>query len=353
MTKNPIRVLVVEDSLTVREHIVQTIESDPTFQVVGQAQDGRTAIELCESLKPDVVTMDMVLPVMTGLAATEHIMAFFPTPILIVSASTNRGELFETYAALAAGAVDVLEKPSGTEVDDEWRRSLLQMLRVVSRIRVITHIRGRRTSPEPIRPPTPRAPGPSAGSVVAIGVSTGGPSALLAIFRELPHDFPLPILVVQHIAEPFAVALAQWLDSQVALEVRYAIDGEHLPSSGRVLLAPPDRHLEVVNGHLHLSRGPERHSCRPSVDVLFESIAREYGAGAVGCLLTGMGRDGALGLLAIKRNGGLALVQDRESSVVYGMPGEAVKLGAAHRVLPLSAFAPTLTRLPSARPQRR
>jgi len=351
MISAPIRVLVVEDSLTVRQHIIETIQSDPAFTVVGQAQDGQTAIELCDKLRPDVVTMDMVLPVMTGLAATEHIMAYFPTPILIVSASMNRGDLFRTYDALAAGAVDVLDKPVGTEVHDEWRRELLKTLRVVAKIRVITHIRGRHeslASPSPQSVAAPTEPG-----VIAIGVSTGGPSALLAIFRELPADFPLPILVVQHIAEPFACALAEWLDSQVALQVRYALDGEYLPrgarASGRILLAPPNYHLEVVAGHLRLSDAPERHSCRPSVDVLFESVAREYGTRAVGCLLTGMGRDGARGLLAIRRSGGLALAQDRESSIVYGMPGEAVKLGAAHRVLPLSAFAQTLTRLTSAR----
>lgn len=352
MTGKPIRVLVVEDSLTVRQHIIETIQSDPTFTVVGQARDGQTAIELCDKLRPDVVTMDMVLPIMTGLAATEHIMAYFPTPILIVSASTNRGDLFRTYEALAAGAVDVLEKPLGTQVDDAWRHDLLKTLRVVSKIRVITHIRGRHEAPESMRP-QPAATGSSDPGVVAIGVSTGGPSALLTILRELPADFPLPILVVQHIAEAFACALAEWLDSQVPLEVRYAVDGERLPRSGRVLLAPPDRHLEVVGGRVSLSQAPERHSCRPSVDVLFESVAREYGARAVGCLLTGMGKDGARGLLAIKQSGGFALAQDRESSVVYGMPGEAVKLGAAHRVLPLSAFAPTFTRLISPPPNRR
>lgn len=353
MTGKPIRVLVVEDSLTVRQHIIDTIQSDPTFAVVGQAQDGQTAIDLCERLRPDVVTMDMVLPIMTGLAATEHIMAYFPTPILIVSASTNRGDLFRTYEALAAGAVDVLEKPLGTEVDDKWRRDLLIALRVVSKIRVITHIRGRHESPESMRPAAPVSTGPSKPGVIAIGVSTGGPSALLSILRELPASFPLPILVVQHIAEAFACALAEWLDSQVALEVRYAINGEHLPRSGSgsgvVLLAPPERHLEVVGGRVALTSAPERHSCRPSVDVLFESVAREYGNRAVGCLLTGMGKDGARGLLAIKQCGGFTLAQDEESSVVYGMPGEAVKLGAAHRVLPLSAFAPTFTRLNSPR----
>lgn len=355
MTDKRIRVLVVEDSLTVRRHIIEAIESDPAFTVVGEAHDGQTAIELCEKLRPDVITMDMVLPVMTGLAATEHIMAYFPTPILIVSASTNRGDLFKTYHALAAGAVDVLEKPLGTEVGDEWRRNLLTTLRVVAKIRVITHIRGRYEAPAQLRVSSLVPPDSSEPSVVAIGVSTGGPSALLSIFRELSPDFPLPILVVQHIAQVFAHAFSEWLASQVSLPVRYAIDGERLPArgSGVVLLAPPDRHLEVVGRQLRLTQAAERHSCRPSVDVLFESVAREYGPAAVGCLLTGMGKDGARGLLAIKQSGGLTLVQDRESSVVFGMPGEAVKIGAALRVLPLSAFAQTLSRLTVARHQRR
>jgi two-component system chemotaxis response regulator CheB len=339
-----VRVLVVEDSLTVRGHIVEVLSATPGFEVVGEAGDGKTGIELCARLRPDVVTMDMMLPVMTGLAATEYIMAYCPTPILIVSASTNRGELFKTYDALAAGAVDVLDKPLGTEPDDAWGRRLVAALRIVAKIRVITHPRAKlgglasqnRVAPTPLPSSLPR--------VVGIGASTGGPGAVLSILRALPADFPAPLLLVIHISEPFGLALAEWLDSQCPRPVRYARDGEALPGLGQasVLMAPPEFHLELQGVRLSLGRGPERHSCRPSVDVLFESLARSSGPEALACLLTGMGRDGAAGMLLVKDAGGLTVAQDERTSVVFGMPGAAVSLGAARHVLPLDEIGPFL-----------
>jgi two-component system chemotaxis response regulator CheB len=345
----PIRVLVVEDSLTIRKHIVEVVSADPGFEVVGEAADGKTAIELCQRLRPDVVTMDMMLPVMTGLAATEYIMAYCPTPILIVSASTNRGEVFRTYDALAAGAVDVLEKPLGVEADLTWERRLLQTVRIVARIRVITHPRGRlgRLGQGTVEvPAVPASIATGEKRVIAIGVSTGGPSALLTLLGALPKSFPLPIIVVLHISEPFGQAMADWLDAQVNLPVRYVKDGESIPPRGRgcVLMAPPDRHVENHAGKLRLTDDPPRHSCRPSVDVLFESLAREMGPETVSCLLTGMGKDGALGLLALRRSGALTLAQDEATCVVFGMPAEAIRLGGACHVLSLPEFAPALVR---------
>ncbi|HEY4186520.1 MAG TPA: chemotaxis-specific protein-glutamate methyltransferase CheB [Polyangia bacterium] len=345
------RVLVVEDSLTVRRRLVEVLTADPEIDVVGEAEDGKRAIELCLALRPDVITLDMMLPVMTGLAATEYIMAHCPTPILVVSASTNRGELFRTYEALSAGAVDVLEKPRGDEPDGVWEEKFLGLLKLVSRIRVITHLRGRQLQPPSA---TIDALGLAsfvpvvAGSrqectTIAIGASTGGPGAIVDILRALPHHLRLPILLVLHIGEPFGQAFADWLDGQSSRPVAFAVDGEPLSGTvGRVVMAPPNRHLVVGGGRLHLTRDPERHSCRPSVDVLFESVAREIGSAAAGCLLTGMGRDGASGLLDIRRAGGLTIAQDEATSVVYGMPREAVLLDAAERVLPLQAIAPAL-----------
>lgn len=335
MTDQPLRVLVVEDSLTVRRYILDVLSAEDGITVVGEAGDGREAIEACLCLKPDVITMDMILPVMTGVAATEYIMAYCPTPILIVSASTNRGELFKTYDALAAGAVDVLDKPLGSEADGTWERRLVAAVRMVSRIRVVTHPRARLGRlGRPSAPSAPSvAPPREVYRAVAIGASTGGPSALLALLRSLPADFHLPILVVLHISEPFGQAMADWLDAQLPLAVRHARDGERLTTERGVLMAPPGRHLELVGDSLRLTGAPERHSCRPSVDVLFESLAREMGDQTVGCLLTGMGRDGASGLLDIRRSGGLTLAQDEATSVVFGMPGRAVELGAACHVL--------------------
>ena len=343
-----VRVLVVEDSVTVRRHLCEALASDPDIQVVAEAGDGKEAIHLCETLRPDVVTMDMMLPVMTGLGATEYIMAHCPTPILIVSSSTNRGEIFKTYEALAAGAVDVLEKPTGNEPAGGWERRLIGTVKLVSRVRTVTHVRARLGSlgqarvARPVWPAT-QQDSPGTYRVVAIGASTGGPSAVLEILRALPANFALPLLLVLHINEPFAAAFAEWLDGQTGLRVSYAVDGQLLASAaGRVVMAPPDVHLVVRNGRLRLTRDPERHSCRPAIDALFESLAVDCGASVAACLLTGMGRDGAAGLLEIRRAGGLTIAQDELTSVVYGMPREAVLVGAAQRVLPLAEIGPAI-----------
>jgi two-component system chemotaxis response regulator CheB len=281
-------------------------------------------------------------------------MAYCPTPILIVSASTNRGDLFKTYEALAAGALDALDKPKGNELDDVWEKKLVATVKLISRIRVITHPRARlgRMGQAPCtRPDGTQQPLALQNSerlrAVAIGVSTGGPSALIEILRGLPQGFPLPILLVMHVGKLFTPAFAEWLDRQSSFRVGYAVDGDPLPpwGEGRVLMAPPDSHLVLSQGKLRLTQDPDRHSCRPSIDVLFESFAQELGAGGVGCLLTGMGRDGAAGLLAIRRAGGRTIAQDEATSVVFGMPREAILLGAAEQVLALDQISPRLGEL--------
>jgi two-component system, chemotaxis family, protein-glutamate methylesterase/glutaminase len=351
MNRARTRVLVVEDSLTVRRRLCEVLERDPELDVVGEAADGRQAIAQCDALRPDVITMDMMLPVMTGLAATEHIMAHRPTPILVVSSSTNRGELFQTYEALAAGAVDVMEKPRGDETDDEWERRFIGSVKLVSRIRVITHPRARlgalgaasgRLSARP-----PQAVWrPRRCSVIALGASTGGPGALVEVLRGLPRAFALPILLVLHIGEQFGSAFAEWLDAHTALDVRYAEQGQPIAaSSGCVLIAPPGQHLVVRASRAQLTREPPRHSCRPSVDVLFESLADEYASEVAACLLTGMGTDGAGGLLRIRQAGGITIAQDEATCVVYGMPREAARLDAAERILPLREIGSALGEL--------
>ena len=338
------RVLVVDDSLTARKHLIEILNADPELEVAGEAEDGKKAIELCRALRPDVITLDMMLPVMSGVAVTEYVMAYCPTPILVVSASTNRGELYKTYDALAAGAVDVFEKPSGKDPDGVWERGLVASVKIVSRIRVITHIRGRlgQTSTAPANIATSN--GSAQKSIIAIGGSTGGPAAIVEILRGLPVGFPVPILLVIHIGEPFSAAFAEWLDGLSALRVRYAKDGENLPAFGQagMVMAPAGFHLVVQRGKIRLTRDPERNSCRPSVDVLFESLAKELGSQTAACLLTGMGRDGAAGLLALRHVGALTIAQDEASSVVFGMPREAIQLGAASRVLALNQVAPAL-----------
>ncbi len=347
-----LRVLVVEDSVTIRRRLVDVLSDTDDIEVVGEAGNGRQAIDLCLEQRPDAVTMDMVLPELSGLAATEYIMAHCPTPILVVSSSFNRGEVWNTYDALAAGAVDVIEKPSGHEAPGSWEREFVNALRIVARVRVITHIRARlggQGRPRPSGPAPAQVPGVSHGSrlgVVALGASTGGPSALGEVLSSLPKSFELPVLAVLHIGAPFESAFAEWLAARVMRPVILAKGGEPIASlAGRVALAPADRHLVVRQGRVQLSDEAERHSCRPSVDVMFESLAREYTSAALGCLLTGMGRDGALGLLALKHVGAPTIAQDEATSVVYGMPREAALLGAADQILPLDQIGAAITAL--------
>jgi two-component system, chemotaxis family, protein-glutamate methylesterase/glutaminase len=344
-----IRVLVVEDSPTVGHHLREVLTEDPDLDVTGVARDGRAAIELTASQRPDVITMDMMLPVVHGLAAIEHIMAHCPTPILVVSSSDNRADLFTTYDALAAGAVDVLEKYQGRTSAAGWAQQLRRTVKLVARIPVITHPRARLAGRERNHAPSDQRPvetGPSQHrrspppltdrgcQVIGIGASTGGPAAVVEVLRMLPTDCRVPILLVQHISAPFAAAYVDWLGDQIGRPAAHAHDGEAVAATaGRVVVAPPDRHLVVKDGRLRLTSEPERNSCRPSIDYLFEALAREYGGVATACLLTGMGRDGATGLLAVRRMGGVTIAQDEATCAVYGMPREAVLLNAAAHVL--------------------
>lgn len=345
------RVLVVEDSLTVRLRLVEILEQAPGLEVIGEAGDGHRAVELTRLLRPDVITLDLVLPDMNGIAATEQIMAHAPTPILIVSASDNRGELFDTYHALAAGAVDVLDKPRDGG-DPGWDERFVAAVRLVSKIKVITHLRARLdparrggiSHAPPLSRPAAIADGCDAPvEVIALGASTGGPSALVDVIGAVAPALPITIVVVLHIDAAFAMSFAEWLGVQTSRSVRVAQDGDPVRGPpGRVLCAPAGSHLVIERGLARLTLDPPRHHCRPSVDSLFESVAIEYQARCAAALLTGMGRDGAAGLLAIRTAGGFTIAQDEATSIVFGMPREAVLCGAADRVLPLHEIGPAL-----------
>lgn len=346
-----IRVLVVDDSVTVRQRLIEILARAPDLVVVGEAGDGRRAFELTKSLRPDVITLDLVLPDMNGLAATEQIMAHAPTPILIVSASFNRGALFDTFHALAAGAVDVLDKPRDHD-DTSWEQRFLAAVRMVSRIKVITHLRARlvraggESASRASRAPhvtSPPGDAPATIEVIALGASTGGPGALVEVLGALPRTLQITVLVVLHIDAAFTRSFADWLGVQTSRTVRVAQDGDPVSGPpGRVLFAPSGRHLVVDGGRVRLTSEPPRNYCQPSIDTLLESIALAYRANSAAGLLTGMGCDGAAGLLAIRQAGGFTLAQDEATSTVYGMPREAAVCGAAERILPLHEIGPAL-----------
>lgn len=338
-----LRVLVVDDSPVARAVLRSILESDPGIQVVGVARNGWEAVQLTSRLRPDVITMDVRMPEMDGAEATEQIMAYYPTPILVVTASLAKEDVDFSFRMLEAGALDIFEKPAG---DDPvalraCAQALVERVRLLARVRVITHLRGRRRRRiEPTSPPPAVPHGASPSRLVVIGASTGGPKALQRVLSGLPSGFPAPILVVQHIASGFIQGMCDWLAGEIRLPIGVARDGEAL-EPGRVYVAPENRHLVPEHDRLHLSDRP-RTTPMPCVDVTMEEAARVFGGRAVGVLLTGMGSDGARGLLAIRKAGGRTIVQNQSTCTIFGMPRAAIELGAAEKVLPLEEIASAL-----------
>jgi len=335
-----IKVLIADDSPVVREFLKDWLSAEKDLQLVGEAKDGAEALELARSQSPDIVIMDVMMPKMNGLEATEKIMAYCPTPVLIFSSVVNDKEMNIAFEAVSRGALDVMAKPDqGGKREKEVRQELIKKVRFLSRIPVIRHplgkLRTRKQAPELVQEkeePFPRALGKF--GILGIGASTGGPKALAEMLRAFPKSFPAPTAVVQHIADAFIEGLAKWLGSLTPLEVRVAKQDEEL-KSGKVYLAPADRHLLLKNNKVELSAAPPVNNCRPAVDVLFNSLAENYGANSVAVLLTGMGSDGANGMKAIHEKGGRTIVQNQESSAVFGMPGSAIEMGAADEIAAL------------------
>jgi len=330
-----VQVLVADDSPLFREMLLGVIGGDPGYRVVGVAGDGEEAARLTRALRPDVVTMDLHMPDADGFAGIARIMAETPTPILVLTGSPTEAAGFK---ALSLGALDILEKPRPQADLAEYGRVLRSRLKLLAGVRVIRHPRGLRERAAP----APRQADPP--ELVVLGASLGGPRALAAILRGLPASFPVPLAVVQHIADGFTEGLAAWLDQETELKVAEAVDGAAL-RPGRVLLAPSGHHLVLSRGQVHLSDAPPVDTFKPSVTPLFASAARHYGRRACGVLLTGMGRDGAEGLKAIHDAGGTTLVQDQATSAVFGMPAAAIELKAADRVLPLEEIPRVLQEL--------
>ena len=340
-----IRVLVCDDSLFMRAAVKKLLAKDARIEIIGEAKDGRDAVDKALALRPDVCTMDFNMPNLDGAGAVRAIMAQRPTPIVMVSAHTKEGAR-ETFEAIAAGAVDFVTKPSG-EVSAELGAVGAELLAKV--------IAAAGAKPQAMIAPAakqarPRLTGPrtiiSAGGVsivgpkvVVVAISTGGPAALAQFLPMLPADTSLAIVVVQHLPAGFTQALAERLDSICEVRVREAKDGDK-PEPGLVLVAPGDKHLNVdEHGVLRVVDGPEVNGVRPSADVTMVAAARVYGRRTVGVVMTGMGKDGSDGLRAIKEHGGVTLAQDQLSSVIWGMPRAAVDAGLVDHVVPLAQLA--------------
>lgn len=334
-----IRVLVVEDSPTARALLVEILSSDPEVQVIGEARDGEEAVALTKKLRPDVVTMDIQMPRMNGFEATKEIMISTPTPIVIVTASLLARDVETSMHALRAGALAVLAKPGGPDSPEfeDHAKQLVAHVKAMSQVKVVRHWRmpgGPRKAPRKGRADL-AALSSAKGQVVAIATSTGGPAALHRLLAALPGQYPLPILVVQHITRGFSAGLADWLNKMTDLHVKLAEQGEPL-AGHTVYLAPDDRHLGVTPARtVALSADAPVGGFRPSGTYLFESVARAFGPATVAVILTGMGDDGVEGLRAVRQAGGHIIAQDEASSVIFGMPGVAVAAGLPDLVLPL------------------
>lgn len=433
----PIRVLIVDDSALMRRALTTLLTSDPEIEVVGTARDGQAAIEQVATLRPDVITMDVRMPVMDGLQTTEHIMAYYPTPILVLTASLSRFDIDITFRMLGLGALDVMEKPSSNDPGglEQARAGLIRRIKILSRVRVVTHLRGRRRTPQdtpstisgdkaaqqrtrgsrplatgdmirrsrgsrslansetarklygsrPLgssdtarrmrgsRPlgalpqtsaapkptattPTPAAATPAtapvskppavprhssmggANRLIVIGASTGGPRVVQQILRQLPANLPAAVLLVQHIADGFTRGMVDWLAGSSGMPVQLAQSG-NVAVPGRIFVAPDNMHLLIdSDGVLSISSQPALLQ-RPSVDVTMQRAAEAYGPRAIGVLLTGMGRDGALGMAAIHREGGYTIAQNAESCIVFGMPRAAIEARVVDEVLTPEAIA--------------
>jgi len=358
----PYTVVVVDDSPVQRRFLRFALEADPDASVVGEARNGKEAVALVEQLRPSVVLMDLDLPVMSGIEAIERIMASTPTPILVCSGFVEGVARSNALAALAAGAVDVLAKPGPSDATrmDQYADVLRKRAKVAARVRVIRHPRGRLRPggvEEPRRPLTatptrrplaaevlvPCQPTGRDVALIAIGASTGGPQALLTLLAALPAELEQAVLVVQHMAEGFIPGLASWLDGLVPLPVVVGESGRRL-ARGTVTIAPSGGNLLVQDDRLRtLCTPPEPGQFHvPGIDATFRSIAGALGPAACGVLLTGMGRDGAAGLLEMRQRGAVTVGQDEASCAVYGMPAAAAAAGAVEHVLPLDQIAATI-----------
>ena len=357
-----IRILIVDDSAVMRSLLRVVIGTAPGLEVAGTAADGESALSTVETLRPDLMLLDVEMPVMDGLVTLRKLrQRGHKMPVIMCSSLTQRGAKV-TIEALASGASDYVAKPAGQAGREAAMKALAQDL--IPKIQALTgHVQQAPAMPQsPLRPssmllppapPTKAQPITATPTLLAIGVSTGGPAALDVVLPGLPANFPLPVVIVQHMPELFTKLLAERLDTRCALKVREAKEADTVVP-GTITIAKGNWHMEVLAGlragmppTLHLSQGPPENHCRPAVDVLFRSVAQVYGAGVLSVVLTGMGSDGMLGARVIRDCGGSVLAQDQATSAVWGMPGAVTNAGLAQKVLPLAAIAPEILRITS------
>ena len=345
-----IRVLIVEDSPIALTILKRIFKSAPEIEIVGTANSGVDALELIPKIHPDVICTDFHMPHMNGLEFTSHVMARYPLPILVISASVQEEDNHRIFQLLEAGAVDILPKPkAGLDVENRLlKQSLINKVKVLSGVRVFKKKRPLSVVHQPLRRSAHTSLAArirSTPKILVVGASTGGPLALQELLMHLPADFPLPVICVQHISLGFLQGLIDWLAVSCQLSIQVAQVGER-PRPGNIYFPPERQHLVIDHrGRFAHSQAPPVDSHRPSVTTTFISAAQFYGRKTIGVLLTGMGRDGAEGMRVIADAGGVTIAQNEATSVVFGMPKEAIALGAAHQVLPIQAIAPAVLKL--------
>ncbi|RMF60666.1 MAG: chemotaxis-specific protein-glutamate methyltransferase CheB [Calditrichaeota bacterium] len=341
-SKKPLRVMIVEDSAVVQQLLFRIFSTDPDIYVAGMAGDGMEAIEMIPRAKPDVITMDIHMPRLDGLEATRRIMENYPIPVVIITASKNARDVNNSFKALSVGALAILEKPPGVGHPDfnKFAAQLIKTVKIMSEVKVVRRKMKRpQASPGAVKQDRRSE---RKVDIVGIGASTGGPPVIKQILSALPPDFPAPIVIVQHMAQGFIEGFRDWLSDHTSLKVVLAEDGVY-PRQGYCYLAPDDHHMVIDrSGRIALTSEPPEHNIRPAVSPLFRSLAMVYGQRAIGILLTGMGRDGAEALKLLKEKGALTIAQDKTTSVVHGMPGEAIRINAAEVVLPDYQIGPYL-----------
>jgi two-component system chemotaxis response regulator CheB len=340
-----IRALIAEDSAVTREYLRWLIDEAEGLEVAGVARNGEEAVELAAQLRPDVILMDVHMPQMDGFQATRLIMERHPTPIVMATASSSKAETRGAFEALDAGALVLLDKPPAPWADghDEAAAELIRAMKLMAEVKVVRRWAAR---PTPTQPP-PRFPRVRAPRAIAIGASTGGPQVISEILAALPAPLGVPLLLVQHISDGFIEGFVEWLGTRTPMDVVLAERGDEL-RPGTIFVAGSDRHLGIEgDGRLSFDGGPPINGFRPSISHLFDSVATCCGRESVGILLTGMGRDGADGLRRMREAGALTIAQDEASSVIFGMPGEAVRLDAAVEVLAPDRIAAQLWALES------